>query len=684
MNFPTFARVSFLYPWFLLASLAVAVPIIIHLFNFRRYKKVFFPDVRFLKELQEQTQKHSQLKHLLILLCRILAILAIVFAFAQPFFNGDKDKMVQGSKHVSLYLDNSFSMGVERNALSMLDMAKGKAKEIIETYHNNDQFQILTNDFAYNENRFLSKEEALRQLSTIQLTPLSRKAEVILEKQKQLLQTTSSNNKQIIFISDFQKNNFNNQLNSEDDIRKYFVSLKASGINNVTLDSAWFETPSLLLNEPNVMNVRLKNNGEEEVNTSITVMVNGQPKSATQVALKPLETRNELVNFSTSVAGTQRIKLFLQDSPVQFDDTFFVSGKVHSNYSVLILNQQNANPYLSSVFKPNAQFRMDNYNIQSLNTDVLKNYTLVVLNNVTAIPEKISKALEDFAQSGGAILIFAPQQNNTTGINDFLNKTIGAQFMQYDTAKTQVTDYNKNHNLFKDLFVKTPDNVELPVAFKHFVISKTAMTSEQKLFNFSNGDAFLSDFIHGNGHLYICASAAELTATNFPRSYWFLPLLYKMAYSNAASKIYAVTLGKNAKVEIPNATTQTTGDKIIYHMGGNGLDAIPEQRSMNNMMQLYLNKGISQAGLYDVYAEGGKDTTCVGVNFDRSESKMDFWKLNELKEIKGLKNAQWLDGEWNVAGEINELHHGMPLWKLCIILALSFLLLETLLIRFMK
>ena len=72
-----------------------------------------FPDIRFLKELQEQTQKQSQLKHLLILASRILAILALVAAFAQPFFSKDADKVQQGPKAISIYIDNSFSMGIE-------------------------------------------------------------------------------------------------------------------------------------------------------------------------------------------------------------------------------------------------------------------------------------------------------------------------------------------------------------------------------------------------------------------------------------------------------------------------------------------------------------------------------------------------------------------------------------------
>jgi hypothetical protein len=259
--------VNFLYPLFLIAASAIAIPIIIHLFNFKKYKKVFFPDIRFLRELHEQTQKQAKLKHILILISRILALLFLVFAFAQPFLSKDKDNMNQAPKAMSIYVDNSFSMGIEKNALSMLDIAKGKAAEIIASCNDNDKIQILTNDFAFNESKFLNKNEALQFLSTLQLSPKNKKTIQILEKQKQLLSTEAAYQKQLIYISDFQKSNFPSSIQTNDSIKKYFISVNATTLQNVSIDTAYFETPSLLMNEDNNLQVSVKNNSEEEVNT---------------------------------------------------------------------------------------------------------------------------------------------------------------------------------------------------------------------------------------------------------------------------------------------------------------------------------------------------------------------------------------------------------------------------------
>lgn len=672
---------NFLFPFFLIAGALIVIPIIIHLFNFRKFKKVFFPDIRFLKEIQEQTQKSSQLKHLLILASRILAILAFVLAFAQPFLDKDKDKVSQATKAISIYIDNSFSMGIENNSLSQLDLAKAKAKEIIETAGISDQIQILTNDFANNENHFLNKSEALQALGNIRLSSKPRNAKIILEKQKQLLLTEPSLKPNIVFISDFQKNNFPQQLETTDSFPKYFVSVNSQSVSNITLDTAYFETPTILLNEPNTLVAKVSNKGKEEVNTSLTLLVNNQLKSVTNLSIKAGQTLSERINFTTSTAGHQKMALFINDHPVSFDDTFHMAGKANSNFSVLILNQQNANAFLSSVFRPGPQFRVDNHFAQNVNPTLLKNYSLIILNGISTIPTAVNNELKNIVNEGGSLMVFPPTNGNLSGINTFLSSTIGITFQSIDTSRNYVTYYNKSHEIFRDLFVKTPENIELPTVYKHYKLSNAALSSQQKLFSFSNGELFLGVSKLGSGKIYVTTSAAENTWSSFPKSYWFLPILYKMAFSNVSNKINAITLGSNQQLSVEN---KQLNDKTVYHLGGNGYDAIPEQRTMGGNVLINVNQAINQAGMYGIYLPDGKDSVFTGINFNRNESDLNFWNLDELKKNSRLKHANWFDEKINIGSTLNELQTGMPLWKVCIILALLFLLTEMLLIRLMN
>ena len=115
---------NFLYPGFLFALLTIAIPIVIHLFNFRKFKKVYFSNVQFLKEAKEQNSSREKLKHLLVLLCRVLAIIFLVLAFARPFISSGDGFSPSARNVVNIYIDNSYSMETVNKEGSLLDEAK--------------------------------------------------------------------------------------------------------------------------------------------------------------------------------------------------------------------------------------------------------------------------------------------------------------------------------------------------------------------------------------------------------------------------------------------------------------------------------------------------------------------------------------------------------------------------------
>ena len=151
---------SFLYPTFLFALGALSIPVIVHLFNFRKYKKVYFTNVRFLKELQQESKSKSKLKRLLILMSRLLALTFLVLAFAQPYLPG-KHTLKKGKRSIHLYLDNSFSMQALTKRGSLFDETKRRARELVESAAATDHFQIISNDFYRGFPGELSKEQAL-------------------------------------------------------------------------------------------------------------------------------------------------------------------------------------------------------------------------------------------------------------------------------------------------------------------------------------------------------------------------------------------------------------------------------------------------------------------------------------------------------------------------------------------
>jgi len=113
---------SFVSPLFLYGLFALAIPILIHLINFRRYRKVWFTNVRFLAEIKQERQRQSHLKQWILLAIRLLIVAFLVFAFAQPYLpstlNSDKKQHQQG---VSIFIDNSFSMDAVGSEGKLID-----------------------------------------------------------------------------------------------------------------------------------------------------------------------------------------------------------------------------------------------------------------------------------------------------------------------------------------------------------------------------------------------------------------------------------------------------------------------------------------------------------------------------------------------------------------------------------
>ena len=237
---------NFLYPGFLFALFSVAIPVIIHLFNFRKFKKVYFSNVAFLKEIKEQTSSREKLKNLLVLLSRILAITFLVLAFARPFLpiSGKIDQ--SKGNIISIYLDNSYSMDAVNKEGSLLDEANRKAKQIVNSYQLNDRFLLLTNDFEGKHQRLLNAEEFLQALEEVKISAASKSLQQVINRQQNIFNGNS--NRFAYVISDFQ-NGFAGKeaIQTDANTNVSLVKLHANDLPNVAVDSVWFFSPVFAL-----------------------------------------------------------------------------------------------------------------------------------------------------------------------------------------------------------------------------------------------------------------------------------------------------------------------------------------------------------------------------------------------------------------------------------------------------
>jgi hypothetical protein len=672
---------QFLYPYFLFALGALAIPVIIHLFNFRRFKTVYFSNVRFLREVQEETAARSRIKHLLVLLSRILALSFLVFAFAQPFIPNKNQNVNAGKQSVSIYIDNSFSMNAVSGGRSLLDKAKQAAKEVAGTYGEDDRFQLLTNDFEGRHQRLLSKQQFLSMLEEVEPSAAVRSVSEIAKRQTDALNIEDNKSKVAYLLSDFQKDmgDF-----TPDSLLKYnLVPLAADAQANVYIDSCWFNEPVQLLNQNSMLLVRVRNSGEKAVEGGRLVLkLNGQTKSMADFNLEAEAVIIDTLSFVNTLSGWNKAELSIQDYPITYDDNYFVTYNVLNKVKVLVVNQDKPNQYLQGFFKDIPEFEYTQVLAGGVDDNALADKNLVVLDGLKTIPANLAASIGSYVADGGTVALFPAAQADVNAYNRFLNNLQANSITGFVEEGQDIGRINLQQNIYKDAFERLPDNMQLPRAKKYYTFSKSTASGEEVILALKDEQSFVSRYPYKNGALFVCASPLNQDYTDLPVHGIFVPLMYKMSISNIKANNIAYFIGDKTRMEI-NAP-KNMGDKV-FKMKGADVEFVPEQFAMGNKVLLGVQENIKKSGFYNVALEGTDSADVVALNFDRRESDLKFYNASQLKEKYNTPNVNVVNGAGTeVMAVVKELNRGTALWKLCLILTIIFFGIETLLLRFWK
>ena len=686
---------EFVNPAFLFGLLAISVPIVIHLFNFRKYRRVYFTNVRFLKELKEQTKKRSQLRHLLILLLRILAIACLAIAFSQPYipFPGNKQK-ADSRNAVSIYIDNSFSMEALGSKGPLLEEAKQKAREIAAAYKTSDIFQLLTNDFEGKHQRFVSRDEFYVMLSEVSISPVARQLSEVISRQMDLFTISASKVKSAFVVSDFQQS-FSNVASLSDDstMSGYLLPLAAAQVNNLYIDSCWFDSPVQQAGFPVRLHVKLSNSSNTDFEKiPVRVTVNNKQKAVATVDILAGNSAEIVMPFINYEGGICQGVAEISDYPITYDDKFYFSYNVTSAMSVLAIDGENGNAYLNALFASDSSVKYEHMQEQKLDYSSFGKYNLIILNSVGSISSGLAQELKRFLENGGGVSLIPAPNADLASYNTFLHDLNAGMLSGPDTVNTVVSKINLNHPLFRDVFDasagvgKLPDNVELPNVFSHYRILTNSRVASESLMSLRTGDYFLTAQPVGEGMLFLLASPLDVRFSNFPKQALFVPVFYNMALlSRPVPRLY-YTVGRD---ELIRVTGERLKEDQVYTMRSNSsnFDFIPGKVEVNSVNFVQAHGQIKEAGNYSMLA-GGQRFMGLSFNYNRSESDMKYYSADELISMldkKEIKHIRVLAQSQKAVGQaISELNKGKQLWKFFVLATLLFLLGEVLLIRIWK
>ncbi|MES2703753.1 MAG: BatA and WFA domain-containing protein [Bacteroidota bacterium] len=667
---------SFLYPLFLAAGAALAIPVLIHLFNLRRYKTVLFPHTRFLKTLQLNSRKQSQVRYKALLATRLLFLASLILAFAQPFFN--KHTAADGGNKLKvIYLDNSYSMTVKKGPQTMLDIAKDGARKQVRGAMPGSKFVLLTNDKPLSY-RAEPADKVIEGINATEASASAKNIGQVLVNAQSIMQNEVATGADLYYYSDFQQVAFPAPPAKElmKNITFYGLPVQAGEVRDVYIDTAFLTTPVLQTGKSNYIVVRSKLAGKQpEEQPVLSLVINGQVKSAASLDFSNGTERSDTMNFQVETGNWQQITLALNDAAVKFDDTFRITARSTPSLSILVLNEGQLNPYIQAAFRAYNGFRLNQADI-SAGGQNWGDYNLVILNGITGIDDALGKKINDAMIAGQSVCIFPGRTANLSAFNSGLRYAGDIRFIGFDTAMQAASSLQQGSALVKDLFESIPENVQLPVANWHYNITAGLSANQQSVLSFRNGDPMLARYTPARGQLYISATAADLQSGNFPGSYFFTPFLYQMAVQSTSSSVYAITRGSQQPVYLPLANVS---ERNTMHVYGAGLDVIPPQRPNGAGLDVFIDQAVQQPGFYNVSAAGG-DTTVVALNQGNTESDLTFRDISDLKKEWKSDNVKWMSISGNGALAVSAAKGDFPLWKLCVILGLVMLCAETFLL----
>ncbi len=673
--------INFVFPQFLWALTALSIPIVIHLFHFRRFKKVLFSNVSLLKDIQITTQNKREIKRWLILATRCLALIFLVLAFSQPFLPKDKNLNAGKSKIISIYIDNSFSMNAENKEGNLILAARQKAKEIVKSFKESDKFQILTNDFEGKHQHLVSKDECMQWIDEIKPTSVTRTISEVQNRQAQALKQSNEPNKIAFILSDFQKSTLKNyQKQTDTTIQTTWVPFKTYNKKNIAIDSCYFETPYISLNATNKLIVKLKNYGDEAIeNGSISLYINGQQKTVGGFTISANGSVETTLSFTVNKAGWQSCELAIVDNPIVFDDKLYFSFQARSEANVYIINGGTNNNYISSVYATDPYFKVYNSSVNQIDYTVLKKSGLVILNEIEMFQSGLTTEVNEFIKNGGDVMIFpSTKPESLTNLNQLLtnyNLVASESFNQKEIACDKI---NLQSLIYKDAFENTKSEMDLPKVQQYvsYTFSKNCLI--EPLLTLKNNKLLTGLIKVGKGKLYISAVPLQPAFSNFQNHASLVPFMLKSAIASSELQplFYRINLDKYIYLDQEiNKTEQ--GIKLVKA----NFEMIPEIMVSNGISKLFVSDAIKESGNYELKTIDNPHPI-ISYNYNSEESNTTYLDEDELSTIAG-SNIEISNSE-KVDKRVASFDGNSYLWRYCILFALIFFIIEILIIKLIK
>lgn len=640
----------FKHPEILYFLFLLIVPVLVHLFQLRRFKTSYFTNVRFLKELAVQTRKSSKIKKRLLLATRLLLLTCAIIAFAQPFFQAKDSK--NASNEMYIILDNSFSMQAKGKKGELLKRA---VQELLENTPETAKFSLLTNTENFWNTDIKSVKSSLQNLK-YSATPFELSAITAKIKAHK-----SAHKKDIVIISDAVGLAEKEVKNIDFDEKPYFIIPEAEQKNNISIDSVFINQTLENFYE---IGINLSAYGEDFKPVSMALY--NQKKLIAKTIIN-FDSKRKKVNFTIPKEAFHGY-VTIEDNGLTYDNTLFFSISKAKKTNVISIGEPEKSGFLSRIYTP-AEFNYNNYPISSLDYNILEKQNTIILNELTEIPQALQTTLKAFVSKGGNLVIIPSEKSSVPNLNTFLANFGKIQFNNLKTQSKLITKINFDHPLFSGVFENKITNFQYPKTNSSFDISSPFPA----VLSYEDQSPFVAMIQNPVAGITIFAAPINSTNSNFQQSPLIVPLFYKMGHNNQKTGVNALTIGNNQ----PYFVDVLLSKDAILEVKGTEDSFIPIQQILNNKVKLTFNDFPETAGNYSVF-DKKESVENLSFNYNRSESDLNQVNTNVVSDFKTADTIS------TIFNTLQTERTDSQIWKWFVIFALLFLALEMAIIKFVK
>lgn len=665
---------TFASPSFLWALGILIIPIIIHLFQFRRYRKLYFSDVSLLKEIQTKSQTKNQLKHLLVLFSRLAFLAFLVLAFAEPQLNqSSQSASAKNAKLIGVYIDNSLSMQAQGETAELFKLAVRDAFEIVDSYGPEVKFQLISNDLTSNQRRFVDAETFLSMLDDLELSPNFQTVNRIVEFHIDSKEEDMDKASELFLLSDFNHNIDSTAWNVDSLVSISVLPYSSINDQNIGIDSVWVDAPIILPGKEIKLRYRIKNYGNaSHSNVEVKLEINGIALASSVIDVDANASLDTSLIFIPNDTRQITGKLWLNDDPVLFDNEYFFSFQIQRAYKVIEITETGARSAFAKVFDSD-EFTFQRIDGNQIKQDSLANIDLLVINDIRELNTGIMASISELTKSGVNVLLTLPKECTETSralIENEFNISIGG----WDTSSLEANFIQLNDVIYKDVFDDQPKNLNFPSVSGHWKLEGKDL---QPLIKLYNQDHLVAAVTMNNARVFLISTELKDGITNFHRHALFVPTLINICMESGLKRQLSQLVGsskikmKLKPVESYKITSLSDSMTFVPGMSYDGL---------------LLHGMINRSGYYNLSAND-QDQDLLAFNFTRKESQRQNLNLEDIgtyfKQL-GLNVRQLSSDTNSLQTEIKYQSEGTKLWLVFLFLGLFFLFFESILLKLFR